>query len=320
MAPGPDLGATPSVDTGGRYDPVTDSWRSLSSDNVPASRGETMAVWTGQEMVVWGGNNTGDAGHMVLNTGAWYDPQADMWTALTLEEAPPARGNVKAVWTGQAALIFGGNDAANKNYNGNLCLVSWPSPKPDGDSRQHVHLCRHCDGQSPPHHQWRKDGVSLPDATDATLTIPNVQALDAGGYSVVVANFLGAVTSQVATLTVLVPSAISATHTNSSTGYLSPGTNTILCQLSYPAGRQLLSLLWRPVLPAGWTLLAAERGWIAGSSGRRHSVPGLAHAQSFDIHLHGSHSLRAERLPVDPRQRGIPARRHSRSSDNTRHA
>ncbi|MHB8520886.1 MAG: immunoglobulin domain-containing protein [Limisphaerales bacterium] len=51
-------------------------------------------------------------------------------------------------------------------------------------------------------YQWRKDGVNIGGATDASLMIANVQASDAAGYSVVVANAYGMVTSAVAVLTI----------------------------------------------------------------------------------------------------------------------
>lgn len=57
-------------------------------------------------------------------------------------------------------------------------------------------------GQPTPTLQWRKDGVALPGATSATLTLSNVTATDAGGYTVVATNAVGGVTSAVATLTV----------------------------------------------------------------------------------------------------------------------
>jgi hypothetical protein len=41
-------------------------------------------------------------------------------------------------------------------------------------------------------------------------------------------------------------------------GYRSPGTNAIACEFSRPTDRTLISLLWRPSLPAGWTLLSAS--------------------------------------------------------------
>ena len=61
-------------------------------------------------------------------------------------------------------------------------------------------------GQAPLAYQWRRDGVALPARqTNAALSIAAAQLADAGGYSVVVANALGAVTSAVATLTVIDP-------------------------------------------------------------------------------------------------------------------
>jgi hypothetical protein len=58
-------------------------------------------------------------------------------------------------------------------------------------------------GAQPLSYQWRKDDVSIPEATNATYTQPVVQANQAGGYTVVVANSFGSVTSAVATLAVV---------------------------------------------------------------------------------------------------------------------
>ena len=44
-------------DTGGRYNPNTDSWTATSTANAPAARAIHTAVWTGSEMVAWGGRN-----------------------------------------------------------------------------------------------------------------------------------------------------------------------------------------------------------------------------------------------------------------------
>ena len=41
--------------TGGRYNPNTDSWTATSTTNAPSSRVPHTAVWTGSEMIVWGG-------------------------------------------------------------------------------------------------------------------------------------------------------------------------------------------------------------------------------------------------------------------------
>jgi hypothetical protein len=44
-----------TVDTGGRYNPTTDSWAATSITNAPDARYNHTAVWTGSEMIVWGG-------------------------------------------------------------------------------------------------------------------------------------------------------------------------------------------------------------------------------------------------------------------------
>lgn len=57
-------------------------------------------------------------------------------------------------------------------------------------------------GTWPLAYQWRKDGVNVPNATDATLVLPNVTLADTGDYTVVVSNAFGTVTSGVARVTV----------------------------------------------------------------------------------------------------------------------
>ena len=45
------------LNTGGRYNPSTDSWTPTSiGSGVPGARFSHTAVWTGTEMIVWGGN------------------------------------------------------------------------------------------------------------------------------------------------------------------------------------------------------------------------------------------------------------------------
>ncbi|MEI7732264.1 MAG: immunoglobulin domain-containing protein [Verrucomicrobiota bacterium] len=46
------------------------------------------------------------------------------------------------------------------------------------------------------HYQWRKDGTDLPGAMAATLTLNNVQAVNAGSYAVVVSNSAGVTVSK----------------------------------------------------------------------------------------------------------------------------
>ncbi|OGV84532.1 MAG: hypothetical protein A3K19_32845 [Lentisphaerae bacterium RIFOXYB12_FULL_65_16] len=50
------------------------------------------------------------------------------------------------------------------------------------------------------------------------------------------------------------PVTVIATHSVNGDGYRSPGVASITCTFEYPVDRTLLSLLWHPTLPAGWTL------------------------------------------------------------------
>ena len=42
---------------GGRYNPAANSWTAVSTTGAPAARDYHTAVWTGSEMIVWGGDN-----------------------------------------------------------------------------------------------------------------------------------------------------------------------------------------------------------------------------------------------------------------------
>jgi len=62
-------------------------------------------------------------------------------------------------------------------------------------------------GQGPLNYQWFKDGSSLASRTNASLVLNPAQAGDVGGYSVIVSNLNGSVTSRVAQLTRTIPAA-----------------------------------------------------------------------------------------------------------------
>ena len=63
-------------------------------------------------------------------------------------------------------------------------------------------------GTAPLIYQWRFDGWNLNGQTNATLSLTNVQPVNAGSYQVVVANAFGSITSAVATLSLLGPPSI----------------------------------------------------------------------------------------------------------------
>lgn len=61
------------------------------------------------------------------------------------------------------------------------------------------------EGTPPVNFAWQINGVALPGAIHAALTLTNVQPSDSGAYQVQLANAVGSVLSQPATLTVLTP-------------------------------------------------------------------------------------------------------------------
>jgi hypothetical protein len=98
------------LDSGGRYDPVDDSWSETSTGvGVPRERTSATAIWTGKEMIVWGGEvlMTG----IFLDTGGRYDPLTDSWTETsTAAGVPTRRRDHAAIWTGTRMLVWGGHD------------------------------------------------------------------------------------------------------------------------------------------------------------------------------------------------------------------
>jgi hypothetical protein len=92
----------PPLNTGGRYDPSTDSWTATTTTNAPTGRSAHTAVWTHSEMIIWGGFGG-------LNTGGRYDRATDSWTPTSLTNAPAGREFHTAIWTGSEMIIWGGS-------------------------------------------------------------------------------------------------------------------------------------------------------------------------------------------------------------------
>src|SRR5205814_2362232 len=81
-----------------------DTWPATTTISAPAGREYHTAVWTGSEMIVWGGWN----GTTYFNTGGRYNPSTDTWTATNTTNAPAGREYHTAVWTGSEMIIWGG--------------------------------------------------------------------------------------------------------------------------------------------------------------------------------------------------------------------
>jgi hypothetical protein len=92
------------TDTGGIYDPATDTWTPMSTAGAPGGRILFTAVWARSRMIVWGGLQSDG----ITRTGGLYDPTTDTWVATTLSGAPSEREFHTAVWTGSRMVVWGG--------------------------------------------------------------------------------------------------------------------------------------------------------------------------------------------------------------------
>jgi N-acetylneuraminic acid mutarotase len=87
----------------------------MSTTGAPAGRYWHTAVWTGNEMIVWGGSGFGSP--LTLSDGGRYNPQADSWTAVSTNGVPAARILHTAVWTGSEMVVWGGGDGGTGVFN-----------------------------------------------------------------------------------------------------------------------------------------------------------------------------------------------------------
>ena len=94
-----------ALNTGSRYNPITNSWTAMSTTNAPAARAQYSAVWTGTEMIVWGGFDTNS---QILNGGGRYNPATNSWSPISSTNEPGARIQHSAVWTGSEMIVWGG--------------------------------------------------------------------------------------------------------------------------------------------------------------------------------------------------------------------
>lgn len=101
------------LNDGGRYDPAQDKWATLPATGVLSGRYAHTAVWTGTEVIVWGGQGCGTwpgaaGGPGPCGDGARYDPVSDSWTPVSRQGAPTARAGHTAVWSGRYMIVWGG--------------------------------------------------------------------------------------------------------------------------------------------------------------------------------------------------------------------
>ncbi|HEV8200098.1 MAG TPA: MopE-related protein [Candidatus Polarisedimenticolia bacterium] len=134
--------------SGGRYDPVSDTWTATSTTGAPPDGGAP-AVWTGQVMVI-SGNSFGGQYNPVTDswtsapgglgplvwTGQWvvrwsgppggfysglaFDPVTGNWFYMPTAGAPPATTGFSMIWNGSAVIVWGGADSNGPRSDGGV--------------------------------------------------------------------------------------------------------------------------------------------------------------------------------------------------------
>jgi len=105
-----------------KYNPLTDTWTPASTPDDPDSLCSWWhsAVWSGNEMLVWGGYSYGGGEGGEPCKGGRYNPSTDSWALMSSSNAPSARQFPLAFWTGKEMLILGGgynDDNTGGKYN-----------------------------------------------------------------------------------------------------------------------------------------------------------------------------------------------------------
>jgi len=93
---------------GAVYDVTRDRWTRLGP-GLLGNRYLHTAVWTGEEMIVWGGW----AGRRLRADGAAYDPRTRSWRLIAPSPLSPRQHHV-AVWTGEEMIVWGGSELQRK--------------------------------------------------------------------------------------------------------------------------------------------------------------------------------------------------------------
>ena len=127
-----------SYGDGGVYDPRSNSWQTVNLSGAPSARAAHTAVWTGTEMIVWGGASESSVGSLdvvIRNNGAIYNPTSNNWRPMA--DAPMSLHGHTAVWTGTEMIVWGDASIGNSGMAYNPTSNTWrminstgaPSPR-----------------------------------------------------------------------------------------------------------------------------------------------------------------------------------------------
>jgi len=176
---------------------------------IAAGGSHSLALTAEGRVIGWGGDNDGQADvptglSNVVAIAAGYD----FSLALTAEGRVVGWGNnyydqiaMPSELSNVVAIAAGGRSSLALVGDGSAAITVHPASRSVCTGTT-VPLHVMALGTGPLTYQWQFNDTALPNATNASLLLTRVQLNDAGHYSVVVSNALGAKSSRLAVLTV----------------------------------------------------------------------------------------------------------------------
>lgn len=111
------------------YHPASQTWF-IESPLPVAGRASHSQVWTGAEVIVWGGYNNGDH----WGDGARYLPATHEWVPTSTIGAPSPRSRPNGIWTGTELLMWGGTISETNPASPGAGLSNGARYRPISDS------------------------------------------------------------------------------------------------------------------------------------------------------------------------------------------
>ena len=230
----------------------------------PAYQGYSVSLSAdGNTAIVGGEQADGGVGAMWvwMRSGGVWTQQGSKLVGSGVVGGAYQGGSVSLSADGNTAIVGGAGDNSNAGaawvFAASAPLVAptlLTQPKSQTvNAGQNASFTAFAIGTSPLSYQWRFNGVTIPGATIATLTLNSVGAGNAGSYSVVVSNPQGSATSRNATLAVLA----------NPTGGVPPSPPTYSSLPPKQTGKDSLILIthgWQPL--GGYEAWTDNTGWV----------------------------------------------------------
>lgn len=182
------------------YNPATGIWSTTGSLNTARQYATATKLPSGLVLVAGGNSGTQLAGAEL------FSPSTGTWTNSSSLQGGRYFHTATLLNDGRALLVGG------QLTSGTALSTAELFTEPPGIAMQPTNVIANVSssasfsvtttGSGPLAFQWLKDGLNVSDATNATLTLNTLQTNQVGGYSVVITNAAGSVTSSVAVLTV----------------------------------------------------------------------------------------------------------------------